>query len=103
MTPTQQKLINHFEKNLVSEIYSEKFAHNYEIKEFEVKKNYGGTQMVVMEVGRIGDEGTAASIFCRDRKIIFIGKRGGVKAYNSKNQKFETVKLFQVFSPGNLG
>lgn len=49
----------------------------YEYKQFTVNENKHFVS-VIAEVGMIGDEGTLASIVCRDRVHLFVGKRGGI-------------------------
>ena len=39
----------------------------------------------VLEIGLVGDEGTYAALFARDRRHFFIGPRGGVKLVNAKH------------------
>lgn len=53
-------------------------SDRYEFKEFKVTEHEHFVN-VVMEIGRKGDEGTMAEIYCRDRAQFFIGKRGGVR------------------------
>lgn len=59
----------------------------HEIKQFEVV-NYGGKQtFVLIETGLEGDEGSYASIFCRDRRHIAISKNGGLTLLNAKRKR----------------
>lgn len=37
-----------------------------------------GIVYLSIEVGRVGDEGTASEIYCRNRRLFMIGKRGGI-------------------------
>ena len=50
---------------------------NYEIKEYTVR-GYDSFVSVILEVGMVGDEGTLAQVYARDRVHLFIGKRGGI-------------------------
>lgn len=62
----------------------------YEIKEFEVTETDYGTVIVCSVTGVKGDEGTMAEVFCRVKRHIFIGPRGGLKTsiYNKYKKKF---------------
>lgn len=53
------------------------FGDNFEIKEWEVE-DCGSFVAVTVETGLKNDKGTMASILCRDRAHLFIGKRGGI-------------------------
>ena len=59
----------------------------YEIKQWDVKDNEWGTVTVYVEIGLVGDEGTAAEYLCRDRVQLFIGPRGAVKFPVYKRRK----------------
>lgn len=48
-----------------------------EVKQLEVIDGEHFVSLCI-EVGRVGDEETMASVYCRDSRQIFIGKRGGV-------------------------
>ena len=69
----------------------EKFLGFYgypETKEFKAEKIeeiHGGVLYVMLEVGMKGDEGTLASLLCRNTLSVLIGKRGGY--YNYSNSK----------------
>lgn len=76
MTKQQEMKVNMIKRQ--AENLHGKFSTNYEIKEWRVEENEFFVSLVV-EVGMIGDEGTLASIFGRDRLQVFIGKRGGAK------------------------
>lgn len=60
--------------------YDLAYEDEYEWKRFKVEP-IGRTLSVVIELGRIGDEGTAASVFCRTRGHAFVGPRGGITYY----------------------
>ena len=66
--------------------HSPAYRDLYEVKTFEVVCSFGGGVSVVVETGRIGDEGTAASILCRDYRHVRIGKRGGITLLNAKSK-----------------
>ena len=68
---------------------AESFSYSkgeYEIKEYKIT-DCETFLSVVLEVGMIGDEGTMAQIFCRDRVHLFIGKKGGITYPTSKRRK----------------
>lgn len=56
-----------------------------ELKELEVEPNHtNGAGLpvlsIVIEMGRVGDEETLASVFCRTRGHFFVGSHGGIEA-----------------------
>ena len=55
--------------------------NRYEFKEIKVTK-FAGSQLVflIAEIGLINDIGTLASVLCRNRHHVMIGKRGGLDA-----------------------
>lgn len=67
----------------------------YEFKKLELKASDHGALYLVTEVGGRRDEGTVASILCRNRRHIAIGKRGGVTLINAK-EKRHTHGLFHA-------
>ena len=51
-----------------------------------------GVVSMIIEVGAIGDEGTLAAVFCRQRAHIFIGPKGGCYTYsNSRKDKKQLI------------
>lgn len=65
----------------------------YEIKRYEVEECHYFVS-VFLEVGQKNDEGTLASIICRDKVQLFIGKRGGITyPVKSKQGKYITRRL----------
>ena len=44
------------------------------------------TTYLLVVLGMVGDEGTMASVFCRNRRHIAIGPRGGLTLFNAKNK-----------------
>jgi len=70
------------------QILKAKYGHtaaSYEIKQFKVTEYDADTPIyLVCETGLIGDEGTAASILCRDYRLISIGVLGGCELMNPK-------------------
>ena len=55
-----------------------------EIKKEEVSENEHFVAFY-LSVGRVDDENTMASIYCRDSRYFFIGKNGGVKLASVDN------------------
>ena len=74
-------------------------SKNYEIKKWELEE-YDTFISLVVEVGMIGDENTYASIYCRDRLHVFIGKKGGVTIPIYKSNK-TIYKPFKYMSYGD--
>lgn len=68
-------------------------AVGHEYKEFRIAPlGTSGIVVVYLHTGMKGDEGTAASIFCRYRRQIFVGKRGGITAYGKHGKKLKNFK-----------
>lgn len=65
----------------------------YEFKEFTVEETDYGTVIVYSVTGLKNDEGTMAAIFCRNKRHIFIGKRGGLKSSKWDSKKKKSIKL----------
>ncbi len=67
-----------------------KFApgDGYEVKNDTVEDWAGGVVSFHYEVGLIGDEGTMAEVFGRDRRWFKIGPRGGIKAFDRTNSRW---------------
>ena len=97
MTKAQQNKINMI-RNLAENLHGE-YSKNYEIKQWEVEE-YETFLSLVVEVGMIGDENTYASIYCRDRLHVFIGKKGGVTIPIYKSNK-TIYKPFKYMSYGD--
>lgn len=61
---------------------------NSEIKKLEIRHFEGCKEsFAVIECGLIGDEGTAAAIFCRDYRHIQIKKNGGLVLLNAQRKR----------------
>lgn len=84
MTASQAAAIEAIRERII-ELRNRGFAQNYEFKHFEVRQRQGYVSLTV-EIGRKGDEGTMASIYCRDRRIIAVGPRGGLELLNAKHK-----------------
>lgn len=66
-----------------------------EVKQFSVVQ-LGFTVSVVCEVGRKGDEGTAAAIFCRHRGHFMIGRNGGIRSMSHKMEDNAKAKKYPL-------
>ena len=97
MTNSQRNKINMIRKQAVN-LHGD-FAKNYEFKQWEIEE-YDTFISLIVEVGMIGDENTYASIYCRDRLHVFIGKKGGVTLPIYRNNK-TIYKPFKQMSYGD--
>ena len=96
MTKSQKDKIDMIRKQAVN-LHGD-FSKNYEIKQWVVEE-YETFVSLVVEVGMIGDENTYASIYCRDRLHVFIGKKGGVTKPIYKENK----TIYKPFKYMNYG
>lgn len=83
MTDKQERAIKMLERRAREELFFGSDKDRYEIKTLDVKENEYFVS-VVIETGLKDDEGTMASIICRDRAHVFVGKRGGITWYDNK-------------------
>lgn len=92
MNIKQQAAVKWLQEEILTHDGSTANPADYEYKRFEVE-DCGAFVSVVSEVGLVGDEGTAASILCRTRRHIHIGKRGGMRLMNTAhwNPKFQKM------------
>lgn len=81
MSPAQEKMVA-FAKKQILENDSNGYPETHEYKRFEVELLEWGSVSILSEVGSKTDEGTMAAIFCRTRRHIFIGRRGGLTLCN---------------------
>lgn len=96
MTNAQEKTLYRVLK-MANEFDYSRGKGEYEIKRYEVD-DCEYFISVVIETGIIGDEGTLASVLCRDRVHLFIGKRGGITYPCYKNGKH----MIKRFSKTNI-
>jgi len=61
-------------------------GRRHEFKNIEIKDVEGKFLSVTVEIGMTNDENTLASIYCRHRIHVLIGKRGGMTTYRSRRQ-----------------
>lgn len=93
MTRSQEIAIKKIRRLAEDTLYNDE----YEFKMWEIL-DCGSFVDVRVETGRIGDEGTLAGIFCRERAQLFVGKRGGI-TYPARNSRGEYVnKRFKGYS-----
>lgn len=89
MTKSQENAIERIKRLAARDLmFGDK--SKYEFKEFKTDENEYFVS-VVLEVGKKGDEGTLAEVFCRDRAQLFVGKRGGI-TYPVTNKKGDVVR-----------
>lgn len=70
-----------------------------EVKQFLMCHHKGmSTTFVTIETGLIGDEGSAASIYCRDYRHIAIAKNGGLTLLNAKRKRESLGRFHAVYS-----
>ncbi len=81
MSPAQEKMVA-FARKQIFENDSNGYPETHEYKRFEVELLEWGAVSILTEIGSMTDEGTWASIFCRTRRHIFIGRRGGLTLCN---------------------
>ena len=65
-----------------------------EVKHEEVKLEPYGDVVMVIEVGKPGDESNLLSVFGRDRLQVFIGRGGGLSAFSGGLKKVHGNKIF---------
>lgn len=102
MSLAQEEMIS-FIKETVLDNDSHGYKHTHEYKKFEVKLLEWGTVQVLTEVGGKNDEGTMAAIFCRVRRQIFVGRKGGLTLCNpARFVKDEDGRAKKVFKKGYI-
>lgn len=92
MNRVQEQRVEEIRKGVMDTFDYSRGKGKFEIKRFEVEENKWFVS-VVAEVGYVGDEGTLAEIFARDRVQLFIGKRGGITYPVFKNGKYSTRRF----------
>ena len=86
----------------------------YEVKKFEVsqpgasdfddlRRSRGGRVsckpiFVYIVTGMRNDDGTMASVFCRKKRHLCIGPRGGISASSMDRKGFRSVSLFDAMN-----
>ena len=76
MTKSQERVINMLRRD--AEIEASKCHVNGEIKEFTIKENNGFVSVYVV-LGAANDDGTMAAVYCREKTLLFIGKKGQIQ------------------------
>jgi hypothetical protein len=81
LTSSQKSAIAQIKNNMLRD-------PSYEIKYFHLATIGRAKVSLVVEVGKVNDEGTYGSIFCRNRRHYCIGARGGLTLFkNGKKVK----------------
>jgi hypothetical protein len=88
MTKSQERTINEIKAHF--EAQNER--RGTEFKQFEVNDTEYLVSLVIV-TGGINDEGTMAEVFARDRRHLFIGKRGGIKLANPGRYNEKTKSI----------
>lgn len=84
LTPSQESKLTAIRKyHLEDKSYGNKAG--YEYKQWGWSFTSRGKVLLFSTVGMVNDEGSAASIFCRDQRVIIIGKGGALTLINAKN------------------
>lgn len=99
MTDKQERAVKRIRFMLDAEL---KYAGDkYELKTWEVNEDHfthSGLVFVYVEWGMKGDEGTLASVLCREKVHISIGKHGGAQYITDKVRGYgiskKTLKLY---------
>ncbi len=88
MTDKQRETLGWLRRKLMFHHGGGRLGHTcqYEYKCWELRQ-VGRKLSLVAEIGRVNDEGTAAALFARDRRHIWIGPRGGLELANAKNKR----------------
>lgn len=81
ISPAQEKMIA-IAKERIFANDSNGYPGTHEYKLFKVELLDWGVVQILTEVGRKSDEGTMAAIFCRTRRQIFVGRKGGLTLCN---------------------
>lgn len=81
MSPAQEKMVE-FAREQILANDSNGYPMDHEYKRFDVELLDWGSVSILTEVGSKTDAGTMAAIFCRTRRHIFIGRRGGLTLCN---------------------
>ena len=93
MTKAQEKAVERLRGMIDKDLF---FGKGYEVKKFKVWKPFDDRDIVEVELetGKVGDEGTWAEIYCRERARLFVGVRGGV-TYVTKKGVVKTMGKFE--------
>lgn len=82
-TPIQTKRIEEIRSHMLRRFVT---SGEVEIKREEVR-DYPTFVSYVIETGAKGDEGTMASVFCRELLHVMITRKGAIHSYNPKSEK----------------
>jgi len=78
---------------------------DHELKKYEITPIAANLSSLIIEIGMVGDEGTAASLLCRDYRHYIIYRGGGVALVSGgvgidlkyKKQYGHTAKYYPQF------
>lgn len=78
-------------RDAVLEAESRYSEREWEVKEFSIRPLFDDAPereiwWVSITVGMVGDEGSLAQSLCRPRRLVQIGKRGGLRLGNAKHK-----------------
>ena len=85
MTRAQERAIERL-KNTFLGLYG--YPETKEFKYEKIEEFENGVVYVSLEVGSKGDEGTLASIICRNNLSVLIGKKGGYYNYSDSKSHY---------------
>jgi hypothetical protein len=95
-TPAQNRMVAALRRR-IEERHCNGRPETHEFKKFEATLcEHTGYVYVISEYGMIGDEGTMASLLCRDYRHIVIGRSGGLTLLNPKDRSTKPRGLFDV-------
>lgn len=96
MTRKQQLALESF-VNATFDTFSFGHPETHEIKELVITEWEDlNTVHVSIEIGRIGDEGTMASVYARDYATVMIGKNGGYSGRRKGTDKLCPLNLHEA-------
>ncbi len=87
LTAKQAKAIEYIKAKILDANYGHT-ATSYEIKKFEITlpQENNDQAYLMVETGMKNDEGTLASMLCRDHRLIAVGQNGGTELLNPKKK-----------------
>ena len=92
MTLSQKRRVQQIRESYPRSHCASGNENDYEVKRWEVDGDTYRHTSVIIETGRIGDEGTAAAILARNYAHFLIGPRGGMTVHTYLASKPVTYK-----------
>lgn len=83
LTEKQWAIVEWLRLKLIPAVVGETYAVKNEVKRLDLREGHRGDVLIVVEIGRIHDEGTAAAILCREVFHYNITKRGACRRLDS--------------------